>query len=41
MYKVSQGQKERLFKDGMGQNIDALIIRAKTKGHKDGVQQDI
>ena len=41
MYKVIQGQKERLCKDGRGQELDALLIGAKWIGHKDGVQRNI
>ena len=38
MYKVSQGQKKRLCKDGRCQYIDSLIIGAKARGDKDCVQ---
>ena len=41
MYQVSQGQKERLYKDGIGQYLGALILGVKGIVHHYGVQQDI
>ena len=41
MYQVSRGQKETLCKYWKGQELDALILGAKRRGHKYGVQQDI
>ena len=41
MYKVSQVHKERLCKDGIDQKLDALLLSAKGRGHKDDLQHDI
>ena len=39
MYRVIQGQKERLRKDERGQYLDALLLSAKWRGHKDYLQR--
>ena len=41
MHKVIQGQKERLCKDGRGQDLNALLLGTKGRGHKYDVQRDI
>ena len=38
MYKGSQGQKESLHKDVRGQELGALLISAKGRGHKYDLQ---
>ena len=41
MYQVIQGQEERLCKDERGQELEALLLCAKVKGNKYGVQRYI